>query len=527
MSSTTSTPSTQNSVVLDDLTLTWPDGTSVLDHLTGAFASGRTGLTGANGTGKSTLLRVITGQLSPTSGHLSAPGTVGYLSQRLTLDVDATVADLLGVRSIVDALTAIEHGSTDPSDFDTVGEDWDIRERCLADLASAGVEGLDETDLTRRIGTLSGGQTVLTALFGLRRTRHEIVLLDEPTNNLDRRAREYLHDAVTDHMSWAPTLIVASHDMELLDLMDHTVELHHGSLTMFGGPYSAYQEYLTRRQAAAEQALSTAEQALKSEERQRIEAQTTLARRRSYARKDFANKRRPKAIMNNRKQEAQVSAGKLRTELDQKVNAAQSRVDTRAAEVRRDDHVRVNLPDPDVPAGRVIAEIPLGGRDHVLRGPERVAITGANGSGKTRLLEDLLAGRRGILHTDQVGYLPQRSDHLDEDDSIIDAVRTAAPAADPQQVRADLARFLFTGDAVNRRVGDLSGGERFRVSLARLLLATPPNELLILDEPTNDLDLVTVDTLVDALASYRGAFIVISHDEVLLDRLDTHQASLR
>ena len=511
--------STHPSVVLDDLALTWPDGTPVLDHLSTSFPAGRTGLTGANGTGKSTLLRVLAGELSPTAGHLTVPGTVGYLPQRLTLDTDATVADLLGVRAVLDALDRIEHGSTVPADFDAVGDDWDIGDRGLADLAAAGLDGIE---LTRRVGTLSGGQTVLAALVGLRRTRHDVVLLDEPTNNLDRHAREYLYDIVSTHASWAPTLIVVSHDIELLDLMDHTAELHTGSLTVFGGPYSAYREHLEHQQAAAEQALTTAEQALKTEQRQQVEAQTTLARRLRYAKKDFATKRRPKAIMNNRKQEAQVSAGKLRTAMAHDVDSARAVVEEKAAAVRRDDHVRIDLPDPEVPAGKVIAEIPSPSGTVTLQGPERLAVTGDNGSGKTRLLEDLVRGRlngHGRLFTDRVGYLPQRSDDLDEDATVLYEVRIAAPTTDPQRIRAQLARFLFRKDEVDRKIGDLSGGERFRVSLARLLLAEPENQLLILDEPTNDLDLATVDALVDALASYRGALIVVSHDEVLLDRL--------
>lgn len=476
---------TNSSVVLDDLTFTWPDGTPVLDHLTATFGAVRTGLTGANGTGKSTLLRTIAGELSPTSGHLSVPGSgepdaVGYLPQRLTLDTDATVADLLGIRDVLDALDAIEHGSTDEDDFEAVGDDWDIGERSLAALAAAGLDGVE---LTRRVGTLSGGQTML---------------------------------------------IVASHDVELLDLIDHTAELHTGLLTVFGGPYSAYREHLARQQAAAEQALSTAEQVLKTERRQQVEAQTKLARRQSYAKKDFANKRRPKQIMNNRKQEAQVSAGKLRTAMAADVDSARAAVEEKASAVRRDDRVRIDLPDPGVPAGKVIAELPVGKTGTgavpgtgtlVLQGPERLAVTGANGSGKTLLLEDLVHARRGVLHTDRFGYLPQRSDDLDEDSTALNVVRAAAPDVDPQRIRAQLARFLFRQDEVDRRVRDLSGGERFRVSLARLLLAEPTNQLLILDEPTNNLDLATVDALVDALASYRGALIIVSHDEVLLDRL--------
>jgi ATPase subunit of ABC transporter with duplicated ATPase domains len=123
------------------------------------------------------------------------------------------------------------------------------------------------------------------------------------------------------------------------------------------------------------------------------------------------------------------------------------------------------------------------------------------------------------LHTDRVGYLPQRVDGLDDAATVLENVRTAAPEAPPAEVRNRLARFLIRGATVDRPVGALSGGERFRVALARLLLADPPPQLLVLDEPTNNLDLDTVDQLVDALSAYRGAVLVVSHDDAFLARL--------
>ncbi|HET9647501.1 MAG TPA: ATP-binding cassette domain-containing protein, partial [Microlunatus sp.] len=126
---------------------------------------------------------------------------------------------------------------------------------------------------------------------------------------------------------------------------------------------------------------------------------------------------------------------------------------------------------------------------------------------------------RGRTYTERIGYLPQRLDGLDADRSVLDNVRDAAPTASPNEVRAGLARFLLRGDAVERPVRTLSGGERFRVAVARLLLADPPPQLLVLDEPTNNLDLVSAEQLVEALAAYRGALLVVSHDDAFLDRL--------
>ena len=523
------------SVVLTGVSFAWPDGTAVLDGITAAFGSGRTGLVGPNGTGKSTLLRLVVGELAPTRGTVAVEGHVGYLPQHLVLRTGASVADLLGVRAKVDALRAIESGDVDPRHFDTLGDDWDVDARARAALDEIGLRTIG---LDRPVGALSGGETVLGALTGLRLRGDEVVLLDEPTNNLDREARSALYDAVR---SWRGALVVVSHDVALLDLMDDTAELRSGSLTVFGGGYTAYREQVEQEQVAAEQALRTAEQKVRTEQRQRAEAQTRIARRQRYARTDFENKRMPKIAMNLRRSAAQVSAGRLRGEADERLAAAQHDAEQQAERVRRETHIRIDLADPGVPAGRRLAELrDERGTSIVLQGPERLALTGRNGVGKTRLLETLVGNREAdeeadegpsgtprsarprawaVARTDRVGYLPQRLDHLDDGASILDTVREAAPRTPPGEVRANLARFLFRTDAVHRRVGDLSGGERFRVALARLLLADPPVQLLVLDEPTNNLDLASVDALVSALEGYRGGLLVVSHDDAFLDRL--------
>ncbi|MBG6239818.1 ATPase subunit of ABC transporter with duplicated ATPase domains [Mycetocola sp. CAN_C7] len=511
---------TPSSVSLTDVSFRWPNGDVALSRVSGHFGSGRTGLVGTNGSGKSTLLRLIAGQLVPESGTIVTSGDVGFLPQSLTLRVDATVADLLGISEKLTALRAIESGDVAMSHFEVLGDEWDIETRAVEALDAIGLP----SDLGRRVSQISGGEAMLVATAGLRLRRTAITLLDEPTNNLDRDARRRLARLVA---MWPGTLIVVSHDVSLLEQMDETAELYAGALSVFGGPYSAWRAHLDQEQAAAIQAMRTASQAVKVEKRQRFEAESKIATRVQAGKKARQENRAPKIVMNQKRSNAEVAAGKMRSNLDGDVRSAQAVLEAAESRVRDDESIRLDLPDPDVSRGRRIAELHATNGTMVIQGPERVAIVGPNGVGKTTILESLVHARdapadgvRAALLTDRVGYLPQRLDGLDEEASMLDNVQASAPTVPPGVLRNRLARFLLRGDHVHRAVSTLSGGERFRVSLARLLFADPPAQLLLLDEPTNNLDLQSVDQLVDALRSYRGAVIVVSHDDVFLDRLD-------
>ncbi|MFI6023584.1 ABC-F family ATP-binding cassette domain-containing protein [Streptomyces sp. NPDC051287] len=511
------------SVTCTSLSFSWPDGTAVLDGLDLAVGPGRTGLVGVNGSGKSTLLKLVAGELTPSGGTVKVAGEVGYLPQNVTLDTALRVEEALGIAARRAALHAIEAGDASEAHFETLGDDWDVEERAQVTL---GELGLGHIGLDRTVGEVSGGESVLLRLAALLLDRPDVLLLDEPTNNLDLYARKRLYAAVA---SWPGLLVVVSHDRELLDLVDQIADLRAGEITWYGGNFSAYEEALAVEQEAAERMVRVAEADVRKQKRELSDAQVKLARRKRYGQKMYEQKREPKIVMGARRRAAQESAGKHRIMHEERLSEARERLDEAVEAVRDDDEIRVDLPHTAVPPGRGVLtlenlELAHGSRVRGildLRGPERIALVGRNGAGKTTLLRTIageLEPVAGEAHAHvPLRFLPQRLDVLDGELTVAENVAAFAPGATNNRVRARLARFLFRGARADQRAATLSGGERFRAALAALLLAEPAPQLLMLDEPTNNLDMASVRQLTSALESYQGALIVASHDLPFLE----------
>ncbi|MBN3455817.1 ABC-F family ATP-binding cassette domain-containing protein [Mycobacterium sp. DSM 3803] len=519
------------SIVCSNLSFSWPDDTELFSELSFTVGAGRTGLVAPNGAGKSTLLKLIAGQYLPTSGSVTADGTVGYLPQTLPFAGDLTVAAVLGVAPVLDALAALAAGDARDEIFTAIGDDWDIEERSRAVLDRLGLTGVE---LDRRLATLSGGEVVALGLAAELLKRPDVLLLDEPTNNLDSDARERLYRALDDY---GGCLLVVSHDRVLLDRMDQIAELYRGEMLFYGGNFTAYQQAVAAGQQVAENNIRNAEQQLKREKRQMQQARERAARRAGTAARNVKDAGLPKIVAGQLKRDAQESAGRADEVHSRRVDDARTKLDDAERALRDDAVIALDLPDTSVPVGRTLfagqcLQISRDGRklfadngiELSIRGPERIALTGPNGAGKSTLLRIVsgqVAPDAGTAHRadGRVAYLSQRLDLLDPDRTVAESLAAAAPSLSHTRRMHLLAQFLFRGDRIQLPVSALSGGERLRATLACVLYAEPAPHLLLLDEPTNNLDLVSVAQLESALNAYRGAFVVVSHDQRFLDAI--------
>ncbi|KUH76716.1 ABC transporter [Mycolicibacterium novocastrense] len=515
-----------SSIVCSELSFAWPDDTPLFDGLSFTVGDGRTGLVAPNGEGKSALLKLIAGELTPTAGSVTVDGRLGYLPQTLPYIAHHTVAELLGVASVIEALDALADGNAGPDVFAAIGDDWDVEERTRAQLDRL---GLGHITLDRRLGTLSGGEIVTIGIAGQLLDRPDVLLLDEPTNNLDVDARHRLYDVLDD---FAGCLLVVSHDRLLLDRMDRIAELRRGEIRSYGGNFTMYTEAVSLEHRVAESNVRSAQQLLKREKREMQQARERAARRAGAAARNLKDAGLPKIVAGARKRRAQESAGHVDGVNAARVAEARARLNDAERAVRDDDALVLDLPDTDVPSGRDVLDVKglrvstgeallLDDVDLSVRGPERIALTGRNGAGKSTLLR-ILAGELApdagtVQRSDgRVAYLSQRLDLLDPHHTVAESLAAYAPGLSHTRRMHLLAQFLFQGDRIQLPAGALSGGERLRATLACVLFAEPAPELLLLDEPTNNLDLVSVGQLQAALNAYRGAFIVVSHDERFL-----------
>ncbi|MEH2513991.1 ATPase subunit of ABC transporter with duplicated ATPase domains [Nitrobacteraceae bacterium AZCC 1564] len=514
------------SITLSHLAWSAPDGRQLYSDLSLSFNAERAGLVGRNGVGKTTLLKLIEGEVRPHAGAVSVNGTLGVLRQSVQIAREETIADLFGVRERLAVLRRAEVGGA--SNDELADADWTLESRIANALADAGLDAEPET----RLATLSGGQRTRASLAALTFAEPDFLLLDEPTNNLDGDGRAAVIALLA---KWRAGAIVVSHDRELLETMDAIVELTSLGATRYGGNWGLYREQKALELAAARYDLADAEKRVAEVARS---AQTTAERK---ARKDSAGKKQsrkggtPRIVLGSMQDRSEASSGDNARLAERR--QAQALEDAASARERIEilQPLTIVVPPTRLPSTKTVltidrlsagynSEFPII-RDlsFAISGPERVAVTGPNGTGKTTLLAVITGQLEPFAGTVQVmtkfARLDQRVSLLDPALSIRDNFKRINPEADENACRAALARFMFRADAALQIVATLSGGQMLRAGLACVLGGSTPPPLLILDEPTNHLDIDAIEAVEAGLRAYDGALLVVSHDSTFLDAI--------
>ena len=511
-------------ITLDGLSQSSPDGRVLFEHLSLALGRERTGLVGRNGVGKTTLIRLILGELPPSAGAVEVNGRVAALRQQLEPPPGATLADLIGVAEPLAQLARLETG--EGTDGDLEAADWTLPQRTQTALAELGLAGIP---LARPASTLSGGQATRAALAALLIAEPDFIVMDEPTNNLDADGRAAVADLL-EH--WRGGALVVSHDRSLLRRVDRIVELTSLGANLYGGGYELYAARKAEEEAAAARELERAEQALARTERGIQVAKERKARNDAAGRRARLRGGVPRIVLNARAGKAEESGGALHRLAERLRAEAQADLADAEARVERIRRLAFDLPPSGLPAGKLALAFErvgfqwpdgapvLSDLSFHLTGPERVALTGPNGAGKTTLIRlavgDLQPSEGVVRRGVAAALLDQRAALLNDRQTLLENFRRLNPAMDDNAAYAALARFVFRNVAALKPAGTLSGGERLRAALACALMAARPPQLIILDEPTNHLDLDSIAAVEAALAAYDGALIVASHDRDFL-----------
>jgi ATPase subunit of ABC transporter with duplicated ATPase domains len=512
-------------LALHGLDIALPDGRILFHDLHDTLGAGIAALIGANGSGKSSLGRVLAGLAEPVRGRVERLVPVHHVEQQTGPAQASSLAELAGLDAPLAALRRLAAGDARGEDFDTIGERWDLEARWQAMLQQAGLHE------SMTPASLSGGQRTLLSLIGAFCSEAGFLILDEPGNHLDRERRRFLLEQMQAWRAAGRGLLLISHDRELLEHADRTLEVHACGLRRYGGGWSLVEAQRGAELAAAGARLERARvERRTAEAAMRVEAERAARKGARGARAKAAGGM-PRILLNALPQRAEQTDGARAERHAQRRQALQQDVlDAFGAldgALERPSFPLLDLHIPDGQAAVVLEDLvtqwgPRQPLNWGANGPARIAIRGPNGCGKSTLLRTIageIAPAAGRCRTLPAALLDQHLTMLDPARSLLDQLRTAATQHDEGRLRQYLALAGLKPDRVLRPSGSLSGGERMRGALLGAVLREPAPRLLLLDEPTNHLDLAGVEALEAMLQSWPGALVVVSHDERFLESL--------
>ncbi|GGG92977.1 ABC transporter ATP-binding protein [Parapedobacter pyrenivorans] len=520
-------------LTLQGVTYTHPNSDLLFDGINLTInKQEKVALIGNNGVGKSTLLKLLAGHLLPSSGQVRAASKPYYLPQLFGQFNDQPIAQALQVADKLHALQEILAGHATEVNMEALDDDWMIEERCAAAFAHWGLDGIALSD---QLGTLSGGQKARVFLAGIDIHQPDIVLLDEPSNHLDSLGRELLYTYVT---SCRHTLVVVSHDRALLNRLNKVCELGPQGITVYGGNYDFYTTQKAIATGALNQQLKNTEKSLrkaKETARESMERQHKLDAR---GKKKQEKAGLPTIVMKTLKDNAEKSTSRMKGIHAEKTGAISEELGRLRDALPDIDKMKLAISHSTLHQGKrllVADNINFGYGDQpplwkkplsfqVLSG-DRTAINGANGSGKTTLINVLLGNlhpRIGSLHRAdaKVIYIDQDYSLIANELTVVEQAHQFNSEARPDhELKICLHRFLFTKDDWEKPCAVLSGGEKMRLLICCMTIDNRAPDIIVLDEPTNNLDIQNIEILTAAINEYRGTLLVISHDTYFLKQI--------
>lgn len=526
------------SIIVNNLSYELPSREPLMSNISFSVAKGqKASLVGANGSGKSTLLKILAGELKAQGADVSVAQPFYYVPQHFGQYDGMTIAEALGIQPVLRSLEAILQGSTDQADFDTVGEDWNIGSHVRKYLD---FWGLDHLDADTPFSSMSGGEKTRAFLAGAQMNTYEVVLMDEPTNHLDRVGRAKLYKAIEDSMA---SMLIVSHDRELLNLVDLTFELTAKGIRKYGGNYDFYKAMRDEHFSALESRIDEKERAMRIAAAEARKAMERKEKEDSRGEKKQKKAGVPRIAMDTLRDGAEKSKARLNDNLTQKVDSIATEIGELKEELLTNRTIKVALRDSRQHAGKILVEAkgvnfaygtsaplwpePL---DFGIFSGDRLRIEGNNGSGKTTLLNIIMGALEPTEGTVRRAdftclYIDQEYSLIDNSLSVLEQVGAYNRRNLPDSfVKTELHRFLFPAPTWDKSCGSLSGGEKMRLMLCCMEVSDDAPDMLILDEPTNNLDIPSMEMLTSVVRDFKGTLFVISHDNRFVEDIGAAQS---